>query len=89
MQCCTPALLLENGDAWELERCECHNSADPNFPVSCGGTNTDELLMGYIFFRWGWGIHVQQGVPGLGLFVHCGASVTGWVWMGERDQNHM
>ncbi|KAL4425873.1 hypothetical protein ABPG75_009889 [Micractinium tetrahymenae] len=51
VQCCTPALLLENGDAWELERCQCRDSADPDFPVNCGGTTTDELLLGYIFFR--------------------------------------
>lgn len=51
VQCCTPALLLGNGDAWELERCGCHDSTDPDFPVNCGGTNTDELLLGYIFFR--------------------------------------
>jgi len=50
-QCCTPALLLENGDAWELERCQCRESSDRDFPVNCGGTNSDELLLGYIFFR--------------------------------------
>ncbi|KAL4445747.1 hypothetical protein ABPG77_008946 [Micractinium sp. CCAP 211/92] len=50
-QCCTPALLLENGDAWELERCQCRDSADPEYPVNCGGTTTDELLLGFIFFR--------------------------------------
>lgn len=50
-QCCTPALLLENGDAWELERCQCRDSADPDYPVNCGGTTTDELLLGFIFFR--------------------------------------
>eukprot|EP00887_Chlorella_sp_A99_P004577 scaffold4.g4577.t1 len=50
-QCCTPALLLPNGDAWELERCGCHDSGDPQYPVNCGGTTTDELLMGYLFYR--------------------------------------
>lgn len=51
VQCCTPALLLDSGDAWELERCGCHDSRDPDFPVNCGGTTTDELLLGYVFFR--------------------------------------
>ena len=57
VQCCTPALLLENGDAWELERCGCGDSTDPDFPVSCGGANTHELLLGYPYFRCGgvWG----------------------------------
>lgn len=40
-------------DAWELERCGCHDSTDPDFPVNCGGTNTDDLLLGYSSFRWG------------------------------------
>ena len=26
-------------------------SRDPDFPISCGGTTTNELLMGYIFYR--------------------------------------
>lgn len=47
-RCCTPSLLLSNGDAWELERCACSPGdpgADPS--VSCGGTNTHRLLAGY------------------------------------------
>ena len=33
-------------DAWELERCDCQDSAD----VNCGGTSTHRLLSG--FQRW-------------------------------------
>ena len=51
VQCCTPALLLDSGDAWELERCGCADSADADAPVSCGGTATDQLLLGYIYYR--------------------------------------
>lgn len=49
--CCTPTLLLDNGDAWELERCDCHDSHDAVHNVNCGGLDTDELLFGYIFYR--------------------------------------
>lgn len=51
VQCCTPALLLDSGDAWELERCGCHDSSDPEFPINCGGTVTDDLLLGFSSFR--------------------------------------
>jgi hypothetical protein len=51
VQCCTPALLLANGDAWELQRCGCRPSADSDYPVNCGGTHTHELLLGYTSFR--------------------------------------
>ena len=44
--CCTPALLLGSGDAWELERCGCGEAAD----VNCGGTASHRLLSG--FKRW-------------------------------------
>ena len=44
--CCTPALLLASGDAWELERCGCAESTD----VNCGGTASSRLLSGYQ--RW-------------------------------------
>lgn len=47
-RCCTPSLLLSNGDAWELERCDCAPGAAGDSPdVSCGGTNTHKLLAGY------------------------------------------
>lgn len=52
INCCTPSLLLGSGDAWELERCDCHDSQDARFPVNCGGMDTDELLFGYIFYRY-------------------------------------
>jgi syndecan 1 len=45
-ECCTPALLLESGDAWELERCNCVASED----VDCGGANSGRLLQGFV--RW-------------------------------------
>jgi len=40
-QCCTPALLMESGDAWELERCDCGVSTDPDHSVSCSDTGGD------------------------------------------------
>ncbi|KAK9846475.1 hypothetical protein WJX81_004918 [Elliptochloris bilobata] len=45
--CCTPALLLASGDAWELERCGCTDAPD----INCGGTATHQLLFGYSNFR--------------------------------------
>ena len=45
-ECCTPALLLESGDAWELERCNCVASED----VDCGGADSGRLLQGFV--RW-------------------------------------
>lgn len=41
-QCCTPALLMESGDAWELERCECGVSTDPEHIVSCSIKDGDD-----------------------------------------------
>ena len=48
VDCCTPAVLLASGDAWELERCDCEISSD----VHCGGSDTDRLLRGYGGFRY-------------------------------------
>lgn len=45
-ECCTPGVLLSNGDAWELEQCDCQ-MADG---VSCGGQATGRLLAG--FEKW-------------------------------------
>lgn len=52
-RCCTPALLLESGDAWELERCGCGDAAYPGGDpdVSCGGTNSHRVLTGYGAWR--------------------------------------
>lgn len=45
--CCSPALLLSNGDALELERCSCR--AVPG--VNCGAQADDTLLMGFVNYR--------------------------------------
>lgn len=45
--CCTPSLLLESGDAWEFERCDCVVSSD----ISCGGLSTHRLLFGFDHWR--------------------------------------
>lgn len=50
-QCCTPSLLLEGGDVWELERCGCHPSDDPSYPINCGGNGTHDALIGFDYFR--------------------------------------
>ena len=47
VECCTPALLLQSGDAWELERCDCVASDD----VGCGGQGTGRLLQGFDHWR--------------------------------------
>lgn len=43
----TPSVLLSNGDAWELERCECETSDG----ISCGSHKTNRLLAGYEHWR--------------------------------------
>lgn len=45
--CCTPSLLLETGDAWEFERCDCVASSD----INCGGLSTHRLLFGFDHWR--------------------------------------
>lgn len=45
--CCSPGLLLSNGDALELERCSCR--AVPG--VNCGAQADDTLLMGFVNYR--------------------------------------
>lgn len=62
--CATPSLLLPSGDAWELERCDCADSADPNYPVNCGGMATHRLSYGYIFYRQA-GTGGQEALRGL------------------------
>ena len=47
VSCCTPSLLLESGDAWELERCDCVLSEDTN----CSGLSTHRLLFGFEAWR--------------------------------------
>ena len=47
VDCCTPSLLLSNGEARELERCECVQEND----INCGGQSSHRLLSGYM--RWG------------------------------------
>lgn len=46
-ECCTPALLLQSGDAWELERCDCVTTDD----ISCGGQGTGRILQGFNHWR--------------------------------------
>ena len=52
-QCCTPAVLMASGDAWELERCGCGPTSDTARPVGCGDGNVTDhaLLSGFDFFR--------------------------------------
>eukprot|EP00208_Stichococcus_sp_RCC1054_P005234 CAMPEP_0206139990 /NCGR_PEP_ID=MMETSP1473-20131121/7929_1 /ASSEMBLY_ACC=CAM_ASM_001109 /TAXON_ID=1461547 /ORGANISM="Stichococcus sp, Strain RCC1054" /LENGTH=623 /DNA_ID=CAMNT_0053533959 /DNA_START=71 /DNA_END=1944 /DNA_ORIENTATION=- len=46
-ECCTAGVLLSNGDAWELEQCNCR-VADG---ISCGGQQSGKLLAGYEQWR--------------------------------------
>ena len=51
-RCCTPSLLLPNGDAWELERCDCVDAKVMGEPSpSCGGVDSGRLLTGFSQFR--------------------------------------
>lgn len=74
-QCCTPALLMESGDAWELERCGCGISEDAEHPVNCGGNGTNALLSGFDFFRVS---PLGQVVP-VGPAKCCGVCLSGKV----------
>lgn len=74
-QCCTPALLLPNGDAWEVDRCDCHLSKDPTFPVNCGGNTTQDALIGFDYFRLS---PLGQVVP-IGPAKCCSMCLTGTV----------
>lgn len=47
VDCCTPSLLLSNGEARELERCQCVEEND----INCGGLNSHRLVAGYM--HWG------------------------------------
>ena len=71
-QCCTPALLLDGGDAWGLERCDCHHSADAARPVDCGGNATGAALQGFDYFRL---TPVGQMVP-VGPATCCGMCLS-------------
>ena len=48
VDCCTPSLLLSNGDVRELERCDCVQENG----INCGSQSTGRMLSG--FLRWGW-----------------------------------
>ena len=74
-QCCTPALLMASGDAWELERCGCGISQDVEHPVNCGGNGTNALLSGFDFFRV---TPLGQVVP-VGPAKCCGVCLSGKV----------
>lgn len=51
-RCCTPSLLLPNGDAWELERCDCVDAEVMGEPSpSCGGVASGRLLAGFTEYR--------------------------------------
>eukprot|EP00892_Ulva_mutabilis_P000991 jgi/Ulvmu1/10893/UM007_0070.1 len=55
MTCCSPALMLSNGDAWEIERCACEWSST----TGCTSMGDDYLLWGFAVFRdGGSGSHV-------------------------------
>ena len=40
-------VLLSNGDAWELERCDCAEGDG----INCDGKTTNRLLVGYEHWR--------------------------------------
>ena len=70
--CCTPALLLDDGSSWELERCGCHSSEDSDKSVNCNGETTGELLAGFDYFRLS---PMGQIIP-IGPSKCCGVCVT-------------
>ncbi|CAD7702750.1 unnamed protein product [Ostreobium quekettii] len=42
--CCTPVLLMSNGDTWELKHCDCTSKVDS---IQCGTKLTNRFLWGY------------------------------------------
>ncbi|GMH44837.1 hypothetical protein BSKO_12789 [Bryopsis sp. KO-2023] len=45
-ECCTPVVLLDSGDAWSIERCDC---AAVSGEISCNVEQTGRMLWGFEF----------------------------------------
>ena len=63
VQCCTAGILLESGQAWQLDRCDCHtvvditkrehsNSSEDIDMMTSSWCPEGELLSGFDFFRY-------------------------------------
>jgi hypothetical protein len=50
-ECCTPSLLMEDGDVVELEPCDCVSPEKGTERVSCGEDRTQRLLTGFDSYR--------------------------------------